>query len=121
MNLSNVPEKGIMYALYIDKVKYEPYIKDQLPPKEELTQNLLELHLFDDQLEYRYIKKRDGEIETCVMDETIPHEDVYIERIFTFNGNDESAYGQIEVVNYICYDKNDLMKIPNYRLKEVKA
>ena len=27
----------------------------------------------------------------------------------------------IEVVNYLVYDENDLLKIKNYRLKEVKA
>ena len=121
MNLCNAPDRGIMYALYTDRVIYETYRKEQLPSEDELMKNLLELHLFDTEKEYRYIKMRDCEVETCVTDELIPHDDSYIECIYTTGSKTTSVYGRIEVINYICYDENDLMKIPDYRLKEVKA
>ena len=120
MNLCEAPDRGIMYALYTDKVIYEAYRKEQLPSEDELMNNLLELHLFDREKEYRYIKMRNGEVEICVTDETIPHDDAYIERIYTTESKTMSAHGQIEVINYICYDENDLMKISDYRLKEVE-
>ena len=53
-------------------------------------------------------------METRISDETVPYEDCYTERIFDWDK------GKVEVVNYITYDENDLMRIDNYRLKEVK-
>ena len=121
MNLCNAPDSGIMYALYTDRVEYRPYKKEELSKDDLQKQNLLELHLFDTEKEYRYIKMRDCEVETCVTDELIPHDDSYIECIYTTGSKTTPVYGRIEVINYICYDENDLMKIPYFRLKEVKA
>ena len=46
MNLSNIPEQGIMYALYTDKVVYRKYNREELLKDTPLTEKLLELHLF---------------------------------------------------------------------------
>ncbi|WP_270840983.1 hypothetical protein [Mediterraneibacter faecis] len=126
MNLLNAPEQGIMYALYRDRVVYEPYKREQLEDNENLMKDLLELHLFDDTKEYRFIRKRKGDVEVCIDDSTVSHDDSYTEQIYTLADNAEmldetSKKTLIEVVNYIIYDENDLMTIPNYRLKEVKA
>lgn len=123
MNLSNIPEQGILYALYTDKVKYEKYKKEELLEDPYLAEKLLELHLFDDTREYRYIKTRRGEMETLISDETAEHQDIYTEKILTLGNKKEKPdkdSGFVEVVNYITYDENDLMRIGNYRLKEVK-
>ena len=46
MNLTKAPEKGLMYATYIDKMIFEPYCRDELT--EAISEEkLLELHLFD--------------------------------------------------------------------------
>lgn len=58
MNLLNAPEQGMMYALYIDRVVYRHYKREQLESKEQLMKDLLELHLFDSKKEYRYIKSK---------------------------------------------------------------
>lgn len=138
MNLEGAPEKGILYALYTDRVVYADYLREQLPPEEELTCNLLELHLFDSVKEYRYIKKRVGEVEICVSDDTAEYDDMYTETIFTVKRSNsgsgsckeqdtdtaddrKSGYDRIKVVNYITYDENDLMTIKNYRLQEVTS
>ena len=129
MNLLNAPEQGMMYALYIDRVVYRPYKREQLESKEQLMKDLLELHLFDSKKEYRYIKKQKCEIETYIDDTTVTYDDSYTERIYTLKEGteileDSSRQGDrtcIEVVNYISYDENDLMNITNYRLKEVKV
>ena len=123
MNLSNIPEQGILYALYTDKVKYEKYKKEEFLEDPHLAEKLLELHLFDDTREYRYIKTRRGEMETLISDETAEHQDIYTEKILTLGNKKEKPdkdSGFVEVVNYITYDENDLMRIGNYRLKEVK-
>ena len=125
MNLLNAPERGMMYALYADRVIYKPYQKEQLDSEEVLMKDLLELHLFDDEKEYRYIKKRKGNVEVCVDDESVSYDDKYMERIYTLEKEAEKPEKQakssfVEVVNYITYDENDLMAITNYRLKEVR-
>ena len=123
MNLSNIPEQGTLYALYTDKVKYEKYRKEELLEDPHLAEKLLELHLFDDTREYRYIKTRRGEMEALISDGTVEHQDIYTEKILTLGNKKEKPdknSGFVEVVNYITYDENDLMRIGNYRLKEVK-
>ena len=123
MNLLNIPEQGIMYALYVDRVVYQKYSRDKLLQNKNLQNKLLELHLFDETRVYRYIKARNGEIETVISDDTVEHQDQYTERIFTLadkKENPDENSGRIEVINYITYDEDDLMRIQNYRLKEVR-
>lgn len=123
MELLKAPERGMLYALYTDRMEYRPYERENLLLKEkDLQKNLLELHLFDEKKEYRFIKKRKGELEVVVCDERKDYDDLYIEKIFTQEDEKEKNHAScIEVVNYLVYDENDLLKIKNYRLKEVKA
>lgn len=126
MDLKKAPEKGMMYALYIDKVVYEPYISRPSITEEK---GLLELHLFDEEKEYRFIKRRNQKpIEEVISDELVlgkkaTKENSYEEEIFTLKDKMEKLEDtthRIKVVNYISYDENDLLTIENYRLKEVK-
>lgn len=123
MELLKAPERGMLYALYTDRMEYRPYEREDLLLKEkDLQKNLLELHLFDEKKVYRFIKKRKGELEVVVCDERKDYDDLYIEKIFTQEDEKEKNHAScIEVVNYLVYDENDLLKIKNYRLKEVKA
>ena len=123
MELLKAPERGMLYALYTDRMEYRPYEREDLLLKEkDLQKNLLELHLFDEKKEYRFIKKRKGELEVVVCDERKDYDDLYIEKIFTQEDEKEKNHAScIEVVNYLVYDENDLLKIKNYSLKEVKA
>ena len=123
MELLKAPERGMLYALYTDRMEYRPYEREDLLLKEkDLQKNLLELHLFDEKKEYRFIKKRKGELEVVVCDERKDYDDLYIQKIFTQEDEKEKNHAScIEVVNYLVYDENDLLKIKNYRLKEVKA
>ena len=123
MELLKAPERGMLYALYTDRMEYRPYEREDLLLKEkDLQKNLLELHLFDEKKEYRFIKKRKGELEVVVCDERKDYDDLYIEKIFTQEDEKEKNHAScIEVVNYLVYDENDLLKIKNYRLKELKA
>lgn len=122
MNINLAPEKGIMYALYIDRMVFQEYTKDQLSKDAYLEDKLLEMHLFDENKEYRYIKSRLKEIE-CIIDDSIEHEDVYVESTYIQSNLDEevtSSTNRVNVVNYIQYDADDLLTITNYRLQEVK-
>ena len=119
MDISRAPEKGIMYALYEDRVEYHRYRREELP--EDIAENLLELHLFDESMEYRFVRTSRGEIEVCV-DDHVRHDDIYTEEIYTLNLDTEEPdrKHRIAVVNYITFDENDMMSILNYRLKEVR-
>ncbi len=118
MNLEKAPEKGIMYALYTDKVVYRKYSLEEFYG-EDWKKNLLELHLFNDKEEYRLIFSRRGEIETVVSDASVLYDDIYTEKILTDGYSPEDADRWIKVVNYLSYDENDLIEIRNYRLMEV--
>lgn len=123
MNINLAPEKGIMYALYIDRMVFQKYTKDQLTKDAYLEDKLLEMHLFDENKEYRYIKSRLKEIE-CVIDDSIEHEDKYVETTYIQSNLDEevtSSSNRVNVVNYIQYNDEDLLTITNYRLQEVKS
>ena len=118
MNINLVPEKGMMYALYIDRVVYKPYSKEELMNDSSLENKLLEMHLFDDEKEYRYIKDRGIE---CVVDDSFPHDDTYVETAYVQEKVDEetsSSSKKISVINYIQYNEDDLLNFVNYRLKQ---
>ena len=100
MNLEKAPEKGIMYALYIDKVVYRKYSLEEFYG-EDWQKNLLELHLFNDKEEYRLIFSRRGEIETVVSDASVLYDDIYTEKILTDGYSPEDADRWIKVVNYL--------------------
>ncbi len=121
MLLDNAPNKGTMYALYVDRVVFKRYTKEELLNDLYLEDKLLELHLFDKEKEYRYINARNKEIETVVSND-IDFDDTYIEKIYVQSKADEEVDNNskcIEVVNYIKYDENDMLNICNYRLKEL--
>ena len=116
------PDAGKMYALYIDRVVYKNYSKKELGNDSSFSDNLLELHLFDDNKEYRFIHARNEDVET-VIDDSVEHDDTYTEQIYVQAGCDADpadSTEKVEIVNYIRYDDDDLLTINNYRLKAVK-
>ena len=123
MNINLAPDKGIMYALYIDRMVFQEYTKDQLLKDAYLEDKLLEMHLFDENKEYRYIKSRLKDIE-CVIDDIVKHDDIYVESTYIQSNLDEevtSSSNRVNVVNYIQYNDEDLLTITNYRLQEVRS
>lgn len=123
MNYSIMPERGMKYALYKDKVVYEAY--NGLPDESEFQDNLIEMHLFDEEKEYRYVRLSGGKvIEKLISDESELGKNIssekkaeytYTEKIYT------SGENVVKVVNYISYNENDIMMINNYRLQGVTA
>lgn len=122
LNIERAPQKGTLYAAYVDRMVLRAY-----ESTEELTEyleekNLLELHLFDQKRELRFIRKRTGAIETYEIADGDGYDDSYTESAYVLGTNidkTENLERKIEVVNYIRYDENDLLHIVNYRLKEV--
>lgn len=123
IDTSKIPSKGIVYALYKDKVVFKKYASvDTLNTPEE---DLLEFHCFDAKKEYRYINDK----EKVITDED--YTEFYEETVVTLYKKDGTLDSidqrdqldqrlKVTVVNYIDYDENDLLRIINYRLKEVE-
>ncbi len=126
MNLiEKAPENGLLYVVLVDGVLFEKYTsneKMEYQQKYENNPKLLELHMFDSEIEYRFMKTRGrGDIETVISDELedsddVFEEDIYIAKDYVDKADDE----KVGVVNYIRYDEDDLLHISNYRLKIVK-
>lgn len=119
------PAKGTIYALLRTEVVFKIYENlDEVKSYMESPQ-LLEVHLFDKEKEYRKVSTRAGFKELVIMDpeEKNENQDVYEEKIFVLSANadeTEDFENQVTVVNYITYNQDDMITITNYRLKEVK-
>lgn len=121
IQLENAPDKGFMLAYLRDEVLFENYetlnhIKEQL-----MTRDILELHLFNSDFEYRAlstISKRfpNGIIETIV--DFDYSDDIYAVETSLDSKYDIEKTGlkNIKVLNHISYDKNGVAHIDNYRL-----
>lgn len=128
--IDQAPDAGIIYlSLRTEKIILQKYRNLQevtaiLMSKEE--DGLLELHLFNDKKEYRWLrsvkspdglehvvpKSKDvnsdsGERETFV-------ENVYVEERFA-----KEDIKIVGIVNYLDFDEDDLLRITDYRLMEV--
>lgn len=114
------PRTGIIYALYTDRpIVYKKYNSLSEIDDEINVDSLLELHLFDDKEEYRYIKTKSKKknIEVLITDSSVEHTDTYEEKIYV-NEKYVNAKKEVTVVNYIKYTEDDLLTIVNYRLCE---
>lgn len=119
------PKKGTIYALLRTEVVFKSY--QNLDEAEGYVQSpqLLEVHLFDKEKEYRKVSTRDGFKELVIMDleEKSENQDIYEENIYVLSTNAdemENFENQVTVVNYITYNQDDMITITNYRLKEAK-
>lgn len=133
-----IPDRGTVYAVYKDHIVYGSYHKSDMGnytfpdgstvKHTEIDQNpeLLELHMFDRNREYRCVRtRRRGMLEILIDDENISeeYEDFYEEEIYILGGNVDQNEGfkkKVGVVNYIRYNEDDLIVIDQYRLKEVE-
>ncbi len=133
-----IPDQGTAFAVYRDRIVYGKYQKSDadsfvlsdgtLVSLVMIGQNtdLLELHLFDRNREYRCVRTRQrGMLESLIDDKRISaeYEDSYMEEIYVLEkGADqkEQFIQKVGVVNYIHYNADDLAVIDQYRLKEVE-
>lgn len=123
LNLNEAPQRGTIYATFIDKMVYKKYASlDEI--KDLLTaDNLLEMHLFDKEKELRFIKTRDEGILQYFVPGNMEYDDVYEEELYVSGANidkQDQLSEKIKVINYIKYDENDMLHIINYRLEEVE-
>lgn len=117
--VGDAPQTGMLLAYTRKKVIYEMY--SSLLEAETMIgeQDVLELHLFDNQVEYRAL--------ACQSPRFPEH---FIENVFSGKEKGEDCIysqrvilgqkGRIQVNNYISYNENGMAVINNYQLvKEV--
>ncbi len=129
VDVKKVPQKGILYIVSTGEILYKPYrisngiIEVDGKAYDICEDALLELHMFDSKKEYRMIKSRvKGGFMECEVTDDFPHDDIYEEDMCLIKKSaDDVAYTdqKVGIVNYIQFDENDLLRIVNYRMKEV--
>ena len=116
------PIKGTVFASFRDRIVFERYdnkerIYSMILEKADL---LLELHMFDSTMEYRVIKRRNGIHEYVITDDVKESSDMFEESIYTEDAFKPNSPTKVSLINYIDYDDNDLLRIRDYRLKEIE-
>lgn len=113
INWEKAPKDGYALAYFRQNIlfrKLEPEVRQQISEQQE---NLLELHVFDSEQEYRLIKCETGEfIEAMVSDEAA--EDKKVETV-QVEDRYQGLMKHLQVVNYINYDESGMLSINNYR------
>ena len=119
IELKKVPNEGYLLACFRSELvfSYQSGIQELLEKKG--LENLLELHVFDENEEYRLLRTGKGKwIEVTVSDEKVQKEKkvecVKIEKKY------EGVTKYINVINYIDYDENGMISINQYRLTPVE-
>lgn len=117
---SEAPDAGMLLAYTRKKVIFQPYHNRSEAERLVAGQELLELHLFNQDMEYRCITTRssrykDGVIEAVIDfpekdDRNVYKEVVYLERA--------AGGGKIAVLNHLKYnDDNGMLTVDDYRLR----
>ena len=126
INYDKIPASGYVLAYFRMGIVFAPYEKadegiEARGWKEHLEREddpLFELHLFNDQKEYRFFQRQDGEYDEFVVSENDRPEGIYVEDMCV-----EKRYAdvlrKIRVVNYIEYTQDGMLEITNYRLAPV--
>lgn len=113
--IKEAPSRGTAYALYADRaVVFKKY--NSLSDIDYECDLLLELHLFNDTKEYRYVKAKNKDIEILI-DDSVEHTYTYKE-VINVDSDINNEIKKITVINYIDYTDDDLLTIKNYRLCE---
>ncbi len=116
----SAPQKGTMLVYLRTKVLFAPYDKLEDVQARIGDQEILEIHLFDDELEYRAIsslsKRFSGKIEWIA---DFPEEqDVYVQKNrLEQDAVNETGKKEMTVLNHLSYDANGMLAMDDFRMK----
>ena len=121
--LNEAPESGTALIYLISEVKFQKYCGFEELEKIIGDEGILEMHLFDDQKEYRCIvlesqrfKDKDGVIEAVVDGEGVSEDGIFPDACVLDGKYRQDLGDVITVLNYISYDENGMAHINGYRL-----
>ena len=119
INWNKTPEDGYVLAYFRQEVifqKSDPALRQKI---EEQQENLMELHVFDSEREYRLMRCETGDfIEAVVSDEAAAEKK---EETVKIDGRFEALMPCLRVINYIDYDENGMLSVSNYRFAPAKG
>lgn len=106
------------YRLEGDELELDEDIPDI---QEQEEREILEIHLFDENAEYRkiYSQAKKGYIENLITDQTVKQDLIIVEKCFILP--EYAPEEKIGVISYLHYDENDMIELTNYRLSMVKG
>lgn len=116
--ISEAPDQGQMLAYTRKQVIFQPYANPDEVKQMLADEQILELHLFDRDREYRAITSHSprfegGVIETIADFPAENENETYEDTVAL-----EKEFGTaITVLNHIHYDENGMADIDNYRLR----
>lgn len=121
--LEEAPQSGYLLAYTREEVVFCKYDQDDNKPEKKLDEKeLLELHLFDNDKEYRCVSSESKRFPSGVIEAVIdfPENDektVYSETVLLDKYYKQTAE-KITVLNHIAYnEENGMAYVDNYRLK----
>ena len=117
--IHEAPKTGVIYALLKGKIIYEAYSDVTLDEIKSKLDELIELHIFDDNREYRIVNSNRGSIEV-IIDDSYECDDTYIEKVYISENDPDKSEGfksddMVSVINYLKYDDMGMLKIVNFR------
>lgn len=125
INWNNAPEKGYVLAYFRTQALFQEFQKtdSEMRSLDERIAELLELHIFDSEREYRLMRCESGEfIETVVSDEYMaarPDAERITETVKVESGY-RKMMEHLRIVNYISYNENGMLSVDNYRFAPVE-
>lgn len=119
--IGNAPEKGMMLAYFRKSVVFEEYTKESVTSAiseyEGKYGELLEIHLFDAEKEFRAVRKENATYIKCEIPGANEEGKEFLEEEMYVDTSYAKAMETIRVVNYLDYSKdNGMLQIYNYRL-----
>jgi len=122
--LNTAPETGRAMIYYQTGIYYGDYKFEngelKLSDGNPWESTVLELHLFDANTEYRavYSQMENGYMETVIQDASQKADVRIPEECFLLP---EYSDQKIGIMNYLCFDEDDLLHLANYRIYTVKG
>lgn len=122
LDFTKAPKTGYLLAYFRTGVVFTKYEMGNNKIKAEEfeakdSSELLELHLFDEEKEYRVIQKANGEYLDNVIEskekENYILEEMYLEEVY------EEVGTKLKVENHITFDGDGMIQVENYRLAGV--
>lgn len=121
---NSAPAQGYMLAYFRKKILFEKYVdiakvKIFLENEEMTKEELLELHLFDSEKEYRCVSTRSKRFPKGIIEHVSDFEFYEgTESVFAETVLLENETGTLTVLNHIDYnDENGMAIVDDYRLK----
>lgn len=119
--ISEAPQKGYVLSYLRDRVVFKRYESVDGLLNELAEKELLELHLFDNDMEYRAVTSTSKRYSDGIIEDVIDFKyDSKSEECFKSDMVLEQGYidniHTISVINHLMYDENGSASVDNYRL-----